>query len=432
MDLKALKTGELKKHIGAIYVAGDLTLLQRKIANILLFNAYDKLLAQEIHEIRLKDLADVAGYDSNDTKLLKNAFRKLASTGLEWNILDEGEERWGTASFISDAEIIKGRGICQYSYSPKLRKKLFNPEIYARINLSIQRNFLSTYSLVLYETCIRFRSVISTGWIGLSEWRDLFGIKVGQYKVFSDFSKRVLKPAIKEVNESSDIFVEMESRREKRRIVALRFTVRENPQLSLEFPMVSVDNPLLKRLLDFGVSKAAAVNLLTEHETEQIESNLDYVQGELESGHKIKRIAAFTVKAIQDDYRPKKTEFERTQEEAETRRARQAELQRQLKKLEEDYEKEKSRRVHEAFEALPEEDVQTLLTEFEEQYKENNFVMKEYRKKGVSSRLVRSHVLQIFKARQYQERPRLTLAGFARSKGKSLQKLKKELADVSA
>ena len=35
MDPKALKTGELKKHIGAIYVAGDLTLLQRKIANIL-------------------------------------------------------------------------------------------------------------------------------------------------------------------------------------------------------------------------------------------------------------------------------------------------------------------------------------------------------------------------------------------------------------
>ena len=104
-----MKTGELKKHIGAIYVAGDLTLLQRKIANILLFNAYDKLLAQEIHEIRLKDLADVAGYDSNDTKLLKNAFRKLASTGLEWNILDKGEELCGTASFISDAEIIKGR-----------------------------------------------------------------------------------------------------------------------------------------------------------------------------------------------------------------------------------------------------------------------------------------------------------------------------------
>ena len=163
MDLKALKTGELKKHIGAIYVAGDLTLLQRKIANILLFNAYDKLLTQETHEIRLKDLANIAGYNSNDIELLKNAFRKLASTGLEWNILDEGKERWGTASFISDAEIIKGRGICQYSYSPKLRKKLFNPEIYARINLSIQRNFLSTYSLVLYETSIRFRSVSSTG-----------------------------------------------------------------------------------------------------------------------------------------------------------------------------------------------------------------------------------------------------------------------------
>ena len=128
MRLAYLSKTEVKKHVGAIHVDGKLTLLQRKIANVLLWNAYDNLLKQEKHRIRVRDIASIVGFDSNDRELLKEGLRGLAKTPLEWNLLHEdGEEEWGVAPMLSQA-VIRG-GYCSYAYAPDLREKFFNPEI---------------------------------------------------------------------------------------------------------------------------------------------------------------------------------------------------------------------------------------------------------------------------------------------------------------
>ena len=47
----ALRRGAVKKHVAAIHVSGKLTLLQRKLSNVLLLNAYDTLTSQGKHSI---------------------------------------------------------------------------------------------------------------------------------------------------------------------------------------------------------------------------------------------------------------------------------------------------------------------------------------------------------------------------------------------
>ena len=84
---------EVKKHVGAVHINNRLTLLQRKLANVLLLNAYDNLLTWEVHSIRLTTLCDMVGFESNDYRTLKEALQALASTVLEWNILDDHGER---------------------------------------------------------------------------------------------------------------------------------------------------------------------------------------------------------------------------------------------------------------------------------------------------------------------------------------------------
>jgi len=42
---------ELKKHVGAIHIRNSLTLLQRKVANVLLLNAYENLLSRETQSL---------------------------------------------------------------------------------------------------------------------------------------------------------------------------------------------------------------------------------------------------------------------------------------------------------------------------------------------------------------------------------------------
>lgn len=56
MDIPVLaerKNRELKKHVAIIHSSNKISLLQRKISNALLFNAYDDLLTKDEHEIHV-------------------------------------------------------------------------------------------------------------------------------------------------------------------------------------------------------------------------------------------------------------------------------------------------------------------------------------------------------------------------------------------
>ena len=347
MRLRALANKQLKKHVGAIHIRGKLSLLQRKVANVLLLNAYEGLREKEMHSIRIKELAEVIGFDSKNVEALKEALRGLTDIKIEWNILDQAgkEEEWGRSSMLAGVTILSGRGVCRYSYYKDLREKLYNPAVYARINLSVQREFRSGYALALYENCIRFRKIGSTGWIELETWRDLLGVREGTYPAFKEFRRRVLKPAIKEVNEHSDILVTLEPpMREKRRIVALKFTIKNNSQLSLglenqpgnaRYEVVDERrkgerSPLEKRIAEFGL-ETQAEDIISKYDEDRINGNLDIIAAKISRGDRIESIPAMARDAIEKDYRPKKTKIEQEVEgkQEETRRQREAALEAQ-------------------------------------------------------------------------------------------------------
>ena len=190
---------ELKKHVGAVHVAGPLTLLQRKAANVLLYNAYDELPEPSVrgHSIRLVQLAGTLGFNSKNLRVLKETLKTLVKTDVEWNVLDEdGRKEWGATTLLASVSIKDGTGVCRYSYSDDLRRLLHNPDVYARIDLAVQRQFESQYALALYENCVRFRRVDSTGWIPLETWRGLLGVRDGQYARYADLRIRALDPAV--------------------------------------------------------------------------------------------------------------------------------------------------------------------------------------------------------------------------------------------
>ena len=308
---------EVKKHVGAIHVKGSLLLLQRKAANALLLNAYDELPDDSVkeHTVRVSDLAAAIGYDSNDHETLKRTLEALVDLKITWNLLDpSGQREWGVGSFLASARI-KG-GVCRYAYPAPLRELLYNPQIYARVNLAVQTRFSSGPALALYENCLRFLKVGTTGWIRLEDWRGLLGVGDGQYPEYKRFRSKVLTPSIKQVNEQSDIRIKMETKREKRRIAALRFSVERGPALdetALEVVIESGDgesdvgptNPgaeVRARLAEFGLTEAQAADLTAEFAADRVSRNLGFVEDKLASGGDVKNLAAYTVAAVRGDY----------------------------------------------------------------------------------------------------------------------------------
>jgi Initiator Replication protein len=279
----SLRRESVKKNVAAIHVSGKLTLLQRKLSNVLLLNAYDTLISQPKHQIDARTLCLMIGYNSNDTDTLRAALRGLAETVAEWDMLDDkGKQEWGVSSLLSYAKL--KAGVCEYAYSPALAEKLHDPKVFALINLNIQRRFTSGHGLALYENCYRFVRTGSTGWWPINTFRRLMGVDDSvYYESFKHLNAKIIKPAVDEVNRTSNIDVVPEFQKRGRAVTEVRFLIRENRQLA----MFDIDDgdavrvgPVYLRLLGQGVSDRLARQWIQEHGEAVVAAKLDYVSGQ--------------------------------------------------------------------------------------------------------------------------------------------------------
>ena len=222
---------EVRKHVATVHVGGDLGLLDRKLVNVLLLNAYDELLTKKTHSIPVRIMSEMLGFDSKNTDALKKALKKITTTPVEFDLLHAtGESDWDVSTLLSHAGIKSG--MCTYEYSNWLSNKLANPDIYLLININVQKQFNGAYALALYENCLRFKRTGSTGWISVDVWRKLLGAEASTYDEFKHFNGEVIKKAVKEVNTVSNIIVTPEYQRANRRVTDIRFLIEENPQKS--------------------------------------------------------------------------------------------------------------------------------------------------------------------------------------------------------
>lgn len=297
----ALRRSAVKKHVAAIHVSGKLTLLQRKLSNVLLLNAYDTLTSNATHLIDARTLCMMIGYNSNDMDTLKQSLRGLAETVAEWDMLDaDGKQEWGVSSLLSYAKL-KG-GVCEYAYSPALADKLSDPKVFALINLNIQRRFTSGHALALYENCYRFVRTGSTGWWPLDTFRRLMGVAdSAYYESYKHLNAKIIKPAVAEINKTSNIVIRPEIRKRGRSVSDIRFLIEDNPQLAI----LDLDDgegvrnaPVYRQLLDLGVSDRLARQWLGEHGEAYVLSKMAYVAGQSGVQNPVRYLTA----ALKDDF----------------------------------------------------------------------------------------------------------------------------------
>jgi len=302
------KTLELKKHVAAIHSSNKLSLLQRKIANALLFNAYDELLEKDEYSIHVATLCNLIGYDSNDYKTIKKSLVNLLATVIEWNLVDgdklNSEGVWNASSIIADASI--DGPLCTYSYSNKMKNLLHRPELYGRLNMLVQAKFQSSYGLALYENCIRFQGIDQTPSFDIQKFRKLMGVEEGKYRIFRDFKNRVIDKAVEEVNKYSPIIVTPKYKKQGRQVVAIQFMIEHTNHHDISTSLQSNLSEILK--LKFGFSKKQIQEVMSTYDEKYIgekitiiESSASYING------KISNLAKYLLSALQDDYQPIKS-----------------------------------------------------------------------------------------------------------------------------
>lgn len=372
MSVSKFQSKELKKHVAAIRVSNNVGLLARKSWNVLLLNAYEQLLNNETHQIPLNVFSSVTGYNSKSYDSLKNALEELQTTLVEWDLGGGCEvngmwvKNFKRSQMLGYVGIVDG--VISYRYDAELAKELYNPEIYQRISIAQQKLFKSSHSLALWENCLRYIGVGSTGLSDINEWKELLGATAKTYGQFKFFKSKILLPAIKEVNNSSNIHVELQVEKRGRRITKMGFLIQENKQQSLlneeRIDTIKVSTEY-QYLLDYGISKVQALAWIQEYGFQYIHDKLELLKkNELLGG--IKSPSGFLVKSIERDFQDpdatKKAAKKRKAEEA--KKLQQAREQREqlIKKLEENFIKQ---HVQEYVEGLSDDERGELLQELQ-------------------------------------------------------------------
>ena len=147
-------------------------------------------------------------------------YKKTGKTGVV-------RSRWVSRIFYVDS-----LAILEITFAPDVVPLVTRlEEHFTSYQLKQVSNLTSKYAIRLYELLIAWREVCKTPQIELSEFRQKIGVENGEYERMHHFKARVLEPAIKQINEHTDITASYEQHKRGRTISGFSFRFKQKQQV---------------------------------------------------------------------------------------------------------------------------------------------------------------------------------------------------------
>jgi len=218
---------------------GKLSVVARKLYNVIIHSTISQIAefelqgkvvpAEHLFECRLIDLVQPIQMGQSDLRAkAKEYFQQMSEIRLDWEAPDaRSSGRWTNLGLLAEAQLDrldpnnqKSDVVARWAFPPTIFKELRHPEMYAQISI-YQIAKLSTYEAVaLYEICARYRTN-AAGVTSLKEplwWVKILSNKVPdldpmtgepKWREWRKFKDEKVKKAIVEINEQTDISIEL-------------------------------------------------------------------------------------------------------------------------------------------------------------------------------------------------------------------------------
>lgn len=185
------------------------------------------------YTFELKDFYTLCGIEDQSYTRLKSILQNLSDRSWWVTIDDKGTEslvRW-----FSTMRTNKGSGTVTIKFHedmmPFLLKVTRENQYFTHYQLKYILPMKSQYAIRLYELLKSYQ------WNNIEWFFDVEQLKkqlnCENYKNFADFSKRVLKPAVAEINEYTDIKIAWEPAKEGRKVARVIFYMAEKKKADL-------------------------------------------------------------------------------------------------------------------------------------------------------------------------------------------------------
>ncbi|MBW8832946.1 MAG: replication initiation protein [Burkholderiales bacterium] len=243
------------------------------------------------------------GVGNNVATDAKRYIDQMTSTKIEWRPLTEGDQ-WllpleGDAAappqtdeprdelrifhMLAEVRLYKKRGEnwVTWFYPPSIKEQMLGPRRWARLELEVIAQ-LSTYTAVaLYEICARYRDNPG-GVTSRHSWEwwvaVLKGSEAGKQREWRKFKNEFVNPAVREINDVSDIEVELLEYKQGRAIADVQFAVRKKPVNSLPNRPEPPDVTHLLQAAKLGIRESDVEVLLEQYGPEAMTAALDAME----------------------------------------------------------------------------------------------------------------------------------------------------------
>ncbi|KWS65744.1 replication initiation protein (plasmid) [Pseudomonas amygdali pv. lachrymans] len=180
--------------------------------------------------IRADTFAEVFGIDVKHAyAALDDAATKLFNRDIRRYVKGKVVERM---RWVFHVKYREGQGCVELGFSPTIIPHLtMLHKEFTSYQLKQIGSLSSFYAVRLYELMSQFIKLKQRE-CTLAQLREMFDLG-DKYQDVKDMRKRVLYPALEEVNKNTDLTVAVEPRRQGRRIIGFSFTIAKNDQLAL-------------------------------------------------------------------------------------------------------------------------------------------------------------------------------------------------------
>lgn len=373
-----------------------ITVTARKIYNVMLQYAQRQGVDQERYRARLSEIAIGIDFNSNNTEVIKQYFRQMATTGVEWQSPTTGEgARWSISALIAHADLIQ-RGnelTLEWSYAPNIKQELLDPQRFAKMSLQVLAALNTMASLVLYEICCRYADnpgglTARQAW---SWWRPVLtgtpDSPASAYQEYKIFNRDVVKKAVKKVNEVTDLEVELIEHKSGRSVQDLQFRVRrKHAQLGpSQRPIEPVDLRTIGNAIHAGLPQDRAEKLLLRFGAKALDDAIA-IMNERQRRQDMEPVRApekYLLTILQSGQLA-------TEKEAPPPVRKTFDTKAERLKLIEQFMANKRAELSEMFQEMPEQDQQEWIARFEQEaLPQAGAIRKAYQSKGIQSQIVR-------------------------------------------
>ena len=307
----------LRKHVAIIHAYSQMSALQRKIINVLLYNAVnsDQALAHQNSvavecQTSYANLCKKIGFNSKNTKYIKEAIDDLASIKIEWNLL---RDKVPTNVSFLNLRILHGPptfykdGTFNYSFHKLMIDLAKNPDIYGVIDLNIQAQFDSKYGHSMYENCTRFVHLQKNKIIQLATFRKLLGVNENIYPSMRELKRNVIRPAVEESNDRSGFVINLSDVKLGKKTTGFELSVQTKkkiPQIKEENSFTEHEKTYNEIAKTFGkISDYVLHNIFKNYSEKYISEKIVYTKRYAKKSSSGKFPIPYFISALRDDYR---------------------------------------------------------------------------------------------------------------------------------